>query len=498
MNEPNPRSLPQELFRAEDVRAMDRHAIERVGIPGLELMRRAGAAAFAALRDRWPEARFVSVLCGAGNNGGDGYVVARLAHEAGLDVRVYPASPPEHLKGDALQAYRDYRAAGGAVLGFIPAGFESAEVLVDGLLGTGLDREVTGPYAEIIRAAHRYRDRGRILALDIPSGLHADTGAVLGVAVKADLTVTFIGLKRGLFTGEGPEYAGEVVFADLGTPPEVRQCVPPTARLLPRFGHGLPPRPRQAHKGRFGHVLVVGGERGFGGAARMAAEAAARVGAGLVSVATRTSHADLLSLTRPELMSHGVESREDLQALVDRATVVALGPGLGRSDWAGRLFEAVLDAGRPLVVDADGLNLLAERPVRREHWILTPHPGEAGRLLGVSSADIQRDRYGAVRALRARYGGVVVLKGSGTLIAGPEGLPAVCTDGNPGMASGGMGDVLTGVIAGLLAQGLEPFEAAAFGARLHGAAGDAAARAGGERGLLALDLMAPLRRLVNA
>jgi hydroxyethylthiazole kinase-like uncharacterized protein yjeF len=498
------RILPKELYRAEEVRAMDRYAIDTVGIPGAELMRRAGAAALAALRDRWPETRTLSAVCGAGNNGGDGYVAARLAHQSGWDVRVYPVAPPAGLKGDALAAYQDFRAAGGEVLDFIPADFEGAEILVDGLLGTGLDREVGGLYAEVIRAVNRYSERRaggehsrrRVLALDIPSGLHADTGAVLGAAVRADLTVSFIGLKRGLFTGEGLEYSGEIVFDGLGTPPEVKHCVRPSARLLPPLKRGLPPRPRHAHKGHFGHVLVVGGDHGYSGAARMAAEAAARIGAGLASIATRRSHADLLSLARPELMCHGAENREELKPLLGRATAVAMGPGSGRSEWAREMFETVLAADLPLVLDADGLNLLAERPVRRDNWVLTPHPGEAARLLGVSAAEIQRDRFAAVRELQARYGGVAVLKGSGTLIAGGDGVPAVCIAGNPGMASGGMGDVLTGVVAGLLAQRLELPDAAVLGVRLHGAAGDEAAAAG-ERGLLACDLMEPLRRLVN-
>ncbi|WP_119628090.1 NAD(P)H-hydrate dehydratase [Methylocaldum marinum] len=494
MSERYSRSFQKDLYRAEDVRAMDRYAIDTVGIAGIELMRRAGAAAFAAVRERWSGARTLSAICGGGNNGGDAYVVARLAHEAGMDVRVYPVSPPANLKGDALTAYRDYRAAGGEILDFIPADFEGAEVLVDGLLGTGLDREVGGLYADVIRAVNRFS--GHVMALDIPSGLHADTGSALGVAVRAGLTVTFIGLKRGLFTGEGPEYAGEVVFADLGTPPEVRYSVEPSAMLLPPWERGLPVRPRYAHKGHFGHVLVVGGDCGYSGAARMAAEAAARVGAGLISIATRKAHADSLNLTRPELMCHGVETPEELRRLMARATVIAVGPGLGRSEWAKKLLDAVMDTGLPAVADADALNLLAENPRIRDNWVITPHPGEAARLLAVSSGEIQKDRFDAVRKLRERFGGVAVLKGSGSLVCGPDGLPRVSTTGNPGMASGGMGDVLTGVIAGLLAQGSDLFAAAALGVQLHGAAGDEAAKAG-ERGLLAGDLMDPLRRLVN-
>lgn len=497
-------TLPMELYRAEDVRAMDRCAIDSVGIPGIELMRRAGAAALAAVRERWPEARTLSAICGAGNNGGDGYVLARLAHQLGWDVRVYPVAPPGRLQGDALTAYEEFRAAGGEILDFIPVDFEGAEILADGLLGTGLDREVQGLYAEVIRAANRYSERSaslsgdsrKVLALDIPSGLHADSGAVLGAAVRADLTVSFIGLKRGLFTGEGLEYTGEVVFDGLGTPPEVNHSVRPSALLHPPLAHGLPPRPRSAHKGHFGHVLVVGGDHGYSGATRMAAEAAARVGAGLISVATRTDHAALMNLARPELMCHGVESRAELEPLLERATVVAIGPGLGRSAWARELFDAVLATELPLVVDADGLNLLAEHPLQRENWVLTPHPGEAARLLGTPTGEIQADRYAAVHELQARYGGAIVLKGSGTLIAGGDGPPSVCTAGNPGMASGGMGDVLTGVIAGLLAQKLGLTEAATLGVQLHAAAGDEAAL-DGERGLLATDLMPALRRGVN-
>jgi NAD(P)H-hydrate epimerase len=315
---------------------------------------------------------------------------------------------------------------------------------------------------------------------------------VLGAAVKADLTVTFIGAKQGLFTGEGLEYTGEVAFDALATPPALRLRETPSARLLPPLQRGLPPRPRHAHKGLYGHALVVGGDRGYGGAVRMAAEAAARVGAGLVSAATHPEHAAFLALARPELMGHGVAMPADLAPLLERATAIALGPGLGRSAWSRALFAMVCHGPGPLLVDADGLNLLAESPQQREDWILTPHPGEAGRLLGVASAEIQRDRFAAARELQARYGGVVVLKGSGTLIAGPDAVPALCIAGNPGMASGGMGDVLTGLIGGLIAQGTEPGAAAALGVFLHGLAGDRLRPRFGDAGLLATDLLPEL------
>ena len=496
--------LSEDLYAAADVRAIDQAAIHEFGMPGIDLMERAGAAAFAALRQRWPEARTLSAVCGGGNNGGDGYVVARLAHERGFDVRVFPLSPPASLKGDARLAWERFRDASGAALDFIPEDFEATEILVDALFGTGLDREVTGAAAEVIRAVNRYRDRGRtnrpnrraVVALDIASGLHADSGACLGAAIRADLTVTFVALKRGLFTGDGPEQSGEVILDDLGIPPRARKAAKPSARLWTAPEPVLTRRTRSAHKGLFGHVLVVGGDHGYSGAARLAGEAAARVGAGLVSVATRPEHAALLNLTRPELMCRGVEHPFDLEPLLEQASVVAIGPGLGRSDWARAFWAQVTDTDLPLVVDADALSLLAETPLRRGDWVLTPHPGEAARLLGVTNAAIQRDRFAAAQALQSRYGGVAVLKGAGTLVQTEGDRPTICTAGNPGMASGGMGDVLTGVIAGLIAQKLQLPDAARLGVWLHAVAGDRAAR-DGERGLLASDLMPHLRALAN-
>jgi hydroxyethylthiazole kinase-like uncharacterized protein yjeF len=258
----------------------------------------------------------------------------------------------------------------------------------------------------------------------------------------------------------------------------------------------LPRRHRYAHKGNCGHVLIVGGELGYSGAAIMAGEAALRVGSGLVSIATRAGHAGLLNLNRPELMCHGVETPEQLSALLDKVDAVVVGPGLRQTDWAKALFHTAISAGKPTVVDADGLNLLAAAPTAKPHWILTPHPGEGARLLNCATAAIQHDRFAAVLSLQANYGGVAVLKGAGTLIASEHQL-AVSNTGNPGMASGGMGDVLSGVIAGLLAQGLSLRDAAQQGVYLHGLAADLAAEKDGERGLLASDLMPYLRQLVN-
>lgn len=258
----------------------------------------------------------------------------------------------------------------------------------------------------------------------------------------------------------------------------------------------LPPRPRTASKGDFGHVLVIGGDYGMAGAVRMCGEAAARVGAGLTTVATRAPHINIVSSMRPELMCYGVHDATLLEKLLQRATVIALGPGLGQSDWSQQLFATALAATQPKIIDADGLNLLSKQPHKNDHWILTPHVGEAARLLNCSTHDIQNDREKAALKLQQQYGGIVVLKGHGTLIVGPSQKISICNAGNPGMATGGMGDVLTGVIAGLVAQQIDLLSAAELGVCLHAAAGDLAAQAG-ERGMLALDLMPYLRQLVN-
>ena len=492
------RELPVELYRAVQVRELDRIAIEERGIPGYTLMRRAGKAAFERLCQCWPKARRIVVVCGGGNNGGDGYIVARLARQAGFDARVLALADPATLRGDAQTAWRDAQAVDAPIAPFVATDLEKADLIVDAIFGTGLEREVGGIWHEAIAAINASpADR---FALDVPSGLHADTGAILGMAVRAAATITFIGLKQGLFTAQGPACCGEVSFADLGVPPDLYATLHPacwryTGEDLPAR---LPPRSRSAHKGHFGHVLVVGGDLGMAGAARMTAEAAARCGAGLVSVATRGDHAGLQAAARPELMFHGVETADDLEPLLDRATVVAVGPGLGRGHWGRALWQAVLACDKTLVVDADALNLLAVDPVFRDRWILTPHPGEAARLLKMTPAQVEADRFAAVEELALRFGGVAVLKGAGSLIASKaDGQVALCAAGNPGMAAGGMGDVLTGVIAALAAQGLPLFAAAQTGVYLHGQAGDQAARDGGERGLLETDLLPFLRRLAN-
>jgi NAD(P)H-hydrate epimerase len=490
------------LYSAAAVKALERRAVEQQGIDSYTLMRRAATAAWRAARARWPERGRVGVVCGGGNNGGDGWVLARLAVEAGCEVVVLDVAGRK-AQGDAERARVECLQTVGDRIQLFSGAAEAGPVLgrcglvVDAIFGTGLSRAPTGDAALAIAAiAAAHAAGAKVLAIDLPSGLAADTGAVFGAAVAADLTVSFVGRKPGLHTGRGPELCGEVVFERLEIDAGCYEDVEVRARLTDRaeLAAWLPRRPRGAHKGDHGHVLLIGGDHGMPGAILLAARAALRAGAGLVSVATRAAHAALLVAAQPELMVRGVESAADLAGLIAKADVIAIGPGLGQDDWGRAMADTAFAAAQPLVVDADALNLLAVRPRHRGNWILTPHPGEAGRLLGCGTAEVQADRFTAVAALRARFGGVAVLKGAGSLIAGEQ--IQVCPYGNPGMGVGGMGDVLTGIVAALLGQGLELECAAAAAVTVHALAGDQAASAG-ERGLLPKDLIGALRGVVN-
>ncbi len=487
--------LPTNIYSVAAVREIDRTTIEDHGVPGYTLMTRAAAAAVREARAQFPHAQRWQVVCGAGNNGGDGYVMARLAAHEGIVVSVLTLVDPDKLTGDAATAWGDFAAEGGVVMPWSGDLDAEADLIVDGILGSGLERDVGGTFAEAVAAINAHP--APVLALDIPTGIHGDTGKVLGTAVRADVTVTFVGLKPGLFLGDAADCCGAIRFADLDIPADYRDGVEPAYRRVDdaQLESALKPRPRGAHKGDFGHVLVIGGGEGMPGAVRLAGEAALRTGAGRVSIATHPSHAALLVATRPELMSYAVASASELEPLLEKADVIAFGPGLGQTEWSRTMFACVAQSSLPAVWDADGLNLLAQQPARAIHRIITPHPGEAAALLATTTADVQSDRAATLAMLADRYGGTAVLKGAGSLVS-TDSVPFLCTAGNPGMAAAGMGDVLTGIIAGLLAQGLSLQDAATIGVEVHARAGDRAALAG-ERGMLASDLMAELRGLLN-
>jgi hydroxyethylthiazole kinase-like uncharacterized protein yjeF len=482
----------QNLYTVEQMRVIERAAQSALAGSDNVLMRRAASAALSCLRRQWPQVSRIAIHCGPGNNGGDGFLLGVLAREAGLQVELVALS--RQAQGDALLARREWEQGGSVSHWHGDDELGDVGLHVDALYGIGLNR---APAPEVADLIERINASGLpVLALDVPSGLNADTGHCPGAAIRADLTLTFLADKRGLHTGRAADHVGLLELAPLGVADSAYAEARIDARVL--AVDALPRRPRDAHKGRNGHVLVVGGDLGMAGAVRLSGEAALRAGAGLVSVATHAEHVPAINAGRPELMAHGVEGPQSLEPLLRRASVLAVGPGLGTGAWAHALWLTALEMHKPMVLDADGLNLLVREPRRFEApTVLTPHPGEAARLLGVTTAEIEKDRFAAARELARRHAAVVVLKGSGTLIADPDGCLDVCPWGNPGMASGGMGDLLTGVVAALLAQGCTAWHAACLGVGLHARAGDLAAEQG-ERGLLASDLLGPLRRLGNA
>ncbi|WP_417566339.1 NAD(P)H-hydrate dehydratase [Marinobacter sp.] len=491
-------SLPDALFSADAVRQIDRYVIDQQGIDGFELMQSAAQAAFRHLVRHWRDCGPVLVLCGAGNNGGDGYLVAANAQRHGMEVHCVAVAPTEKLTGDARKAWQKALTDGVAVdeLADIPesglnALFASAGLIVDAMLGTGVSGAPREPFAALIARCNRAS--APVLAVDLPSGLNATTGAAEGDVVKATMTVTFIGLKAGLFTGHGVAVSGEVVFESLGTADSVADSGQEPIALRRDWASVMswfPKRPANAHKGRFGHVLVVAGDRGFGGAGLLAAEAAARSGAGLVSLATRPEHVSAALARCPSVMVHGLIHGSELPPLLDAASVIVCGPGIGRSAWGQQMLEQVISSGKPRVLDADALNLLSARvAIPADNHVLTPHPGEAARLLNCLVPEVEADRVAAARKLQAMYGGTVLLKGAGTVVASGNAAVDIVSGSNPGMATGGMGDVLSGIIGAVYAQLGEADKAAVLGASVHLAAADKASETRGFIGLIPNDVI---------
>lgn len=492
------------LYTAEQTRAIDHAAIERGGMSGHSLMQRAGEAAFSLIRSRWPHMKRMHVLCGTGNNGGDGWVVARLSRDAGLDVQVELVGDDSRIHGAARQAMYDYLHAGGdfhRLDGNRQCEPGGACVVVDALLGTGVTGALRPEHRRVIERINH--SQLPVFAIDCPSGLNPDTGMPQPCAVRATCTLTFLGRNRGLYTGEAADYTGDLHFDDLGVPPSLLTAVPADAELLDwqRERLQIPRRTASSHKGRHGHVLIIGGQEGFSGAAILAAEAALRAGAGLVSLASQATTVTAALVRHPEIMAQTVHDSRDLRPLLARADSVVIGPGLGQGPWAQQLLGAVCDAAKPTVYDADALNLMASSGLAfkpADTAIVTPHPGEAARLLGVATSMVSADRFHAARAVAERVGCTTVLKGRGTLVAVPgDDRPiAVCPYGTEGMASGGTGDALAGVCATLLAQRLSGEACARAAVCAHALAGERAAL-NGVIGMLAGDLIDALRAVLN-
>jgi hydroxyethylthiazole kinase-like uncharacterized protein yjeF len=462
-------------------------------------MERAGlAAAEHARRIMGERDRSVLVVAGPGNNGGDAFEVAARLKRWFYRVTVVFAGERRNLSGVAAAALAKWEAAGGTCVTSISPD-QRWDLVIDGLFGIGLQRPLAGRFAELVDAMNALTVP--ILALDVPSGLNADTGAMQGAAIRATHTITFIGLKPGLLTLDGPDCGGVVRVETIGLDPEA--LAQADGRLLDAsvLAGALGRRPANFHQGLAGDAVVLGGADGMVGAAVLAARAALKCGAGRVHLALLTASPPAFDLMQPELMMRSPEDLYEGAAM----TVIAAGPGMGRSERAGMLLLRALQSPAPLVLDADALNALAENTLLRDcvaqragHSVLTPHPAEAARLLGCATREVQADRVAAAHRIAGRYRAPVALKGNGTVIAAPDGKWWINPTGNAGMAAAGMGDTLTGLIAGLTAQGASPLDALLAGVWLHGAAGDAAAeRHGGPLGLTASDLIDEARLILN-
>lgn len=498
------------LVTAAEMRELDRHTIEDLGVRADVLMESAGRAVAARALAERVDSGPVVVVCGRGNNGGDGLVAARHLHQLGVPVRAAVIGNPDNLSPDAAANYARALAVGVA---FDDADWEAPQrgVVVDALFGTGLSRELDGAAVESVRRMTTFRERGpacRVVAVDLPSGLDADTGAVLGVAVTADCTVTIGCPKRGLALEPGRSRAGRIEVAHIGIA-ESAPNLGPFAQLWTSaaVGRALPERPAAGHKGTFGHALIVAGSEGKSGAAALAADGAARTGAGLVTIACPAGLNDILEIKCTEAMTvpladtpqraiaaSGVETAV---ALAATRAAVGLGPGVGRSEETQAFVTSLVKrVEKPLAIDADGLFPFRDEPAllasRSAPTLLTPHPGEAATLLGVETAEINRDRPRAASELAARTGSVVALKGAATLIAAPDGRLAINASGGPALGTGGTGDVLLGIVTALLGQGLAAFEAAVMACHIHGAAGDRISARRGVSGLLAGELAAEI------
>jgi len=493
-------SLPEPLYTSGQVREGEKQAAENCGIGLFELMQRAGQAVFDVLKQHYPDAKHILVCSGKGNNGGDGYIVASLAINAGMRVSVWQIGDANQLTGDAKQAMHAYLDIGGEIQQPCNTVSQEIDIIIDGLLGTGISGDVRSPFAELIGRLNQASIP--IISIDTPSGLDTDTGTPLGSAIQADATVSFIGLKQGLVTGQARQQVGKLYFAGLGVDDSFKKLVP-TTTLLSRSNwlRNLKPRVKHAHKGTSGKATFIGGDEGLNGAIYLAARSAARSGTGMIAVLCHVESATAIRTQMPEAMV-SVCDNQTVSARMEWANVACLGPGLGRHQWGEDLFtqcESYLETHKkPRVLDADALFWLATTTAftYSDERIITPHPGEAAALLGQSIASIEKDRFAAATKLQKRYGGVVVLKGAGTLIRDSQ-TTVVCHAGNPGMATGGMGDVLSGVITAFLAQGYNLEQSARLGTLVHSLAADECALKNGEIGMLASDLFEPIRHVVN-
>ncbi|MBQ4860031.1 NAD(P)H-hydrate dehydratase [Pseudoalteromonas sp. MMG007] len=487
--------LNKRIFTAKEVRDNEALAAKNSHCELFTLMQRAGEAVFSA----WKEfnAEHTLVIVGQGNNAGDGYITASLIKQSGKLVTLCAVNPEQALTGDAAKAYKLWRDEGGEINAYSSELLNRSDLIIDAMLGTGIKSSVRDNFAKIINQINACNKP--VLSIDVPSGISADSGQPLGIAIQASKTITFVGIKQGLTTATGKQHCGQLIFDDLNIGPAFFELATSSGTLINiNSFKKLGARSLNSHKGTHGKLLCVGGNEGTAGAIRLTSEAALRAGAGMVRVYTHSSSIAPVSIGRPELMVGSA----NLQQALEWASSVVIGPGLGQDEWAQQTFDEVMqycqNNNTPLVIDADALNLLAKQAssYMLKQCVLTPHPGEASRLLSVSTSNIESDRFNYARLCAKRYNATCVLKGAGTLIDNAS-HTWVCENGNAALAVGGSGDVLTGIIGGLFAQGLDMDEAARYGVTLHAKAGEIASECEGQRGMLPSDLFKIVRSLIN-
>ena len=500
------------LYTASETRKIDNLAIKEKGVSGYSLMQMAAEFTLDVILREFSPVEELIIFCSKGKNSGDGFLLGSFAKEFGLEVTIVMSNTSNVLKGVSRKAFEEMKDAKVKIISTKSVEklkVSNKAVIVDALIGTGLKGNLRKNIKESILALNKLGVKLPVLSLDIPSGVNPDTGDADDIAVYADITATFVAQKRGCFTSVGKKFSGEIIYSDLEIPKNLFSKITSTSYVVD-YEDSISKvvyREQDAHKGHFGNVVIVGGDRGLGGAGLLSSRAAVYSGAGLTSLVTRPEHVSASLVSCPEVMVKGVDSGQDIEEHLVKPDVIAIGPGLGQSAWSEHMIQRVFWEAEKrdvsVIMDADALNLLTKLKLSSnlpKRLILTPHPGEAARLLNTSVAVIESNRFSAAAKIQKKFNATVVLKGSGTVICHKSGGTqkwGICDSGNPGMATGGMGDVLTGIIAGLLAQGLTLKEAAEAGVDLHAKAADQASLEFGEAGLTSNDVINELRYLLK-
>ena len=493
--------LSKKIFSTQKISLIERSAIIEKKGNDLSLMKKAARFSWNEIRKKYPSSKKWLILCGIGNNAGDGMMLASIALKSNVDVTICYFFPDKIFNGCAAEIHGELESLASQntfkiIHHFNESILNDADLIIDAIFGIGINRPIDNLTKSKINLINN--QDSPIVSLDIPSGVHPDSGQIMGAAIKATMTITFISHKLCFYLGEGKNLSGVIKCSHLNISQRHFSRVTEDMKIINESytQNKLLRRKSDTHKGDYGHVLIVGGGPGMHGAALLSGESSLRGGAGKVTIFMHESHRSLINKARPELMLIFSNEGINIESILSKVDVVAIGPGLGLDDWARSVFKHVIKSNKPLVVDADALNILSEKNFKREDWVLTPHPGEAAKLLSKSSVEIQENRFLSLDKLKDNYGGTIVLKGNNTLIGNKDYVTNICTQGNPGMASAGMGDVLTGLIAAMMSQGYSQFEAASVGVEAHARAGDIAARRG-ERGLIAGDVINEIRGCVN-